>query len=145
MFAGAGDDLRAARDRALLLVGFAGALRRSELVGLRFENVRFTDDGLVVTIPKSKTDQEGEGQTVGIPYGSHPESCPVRALAAWLERSGIPSGYLFPAIGRWGGELEPATSLNAPRTVFRLKSHHPDGWVTLPIRPDSARRYSVRR
>ena len=105
MFAGAPDDLRTARDRALLLVGFAGALRRSELVGLCFEHVRFTDDGLVVTIPKSKTDQEGEGQTVGIPYGSHPESCPVRALAAWVDRSNITYGYLFPVIGRWGGEV----------------------------------------
>ena len=105
MFAGTPDDLPTARDRALLLVGFAGAFRRSEVVGLRFEDVRFTDDGLVVTLPKSKTDQEGEGQTIGIPYGSHPESCPVRALAAWLERSNITYGYLFPAIGRWGGEV----------------------------------------
>ena len=105
MFAGTPDDLRTTRDRALLLVGFAGALRRSELVGLRFDHVRFTDDGLVVTIPKSKTDQEGEGQTVGIPYGSHPERCPVRALAAWLERSNITYGCLFPGIGRWGGEV----------------------------------------
>jgi site-specific recombinase XerD len=105
MFAGAADDLRFARDRALLLVGFAGAFRRSEVVGLRFEDIRFTDDGLVVTLPKSKTDQEGEGQTIGLPYGSHPESCPVRALAAWLERSGITYGCLFPAIGRWGGEV----------------------------------------
>lgn len=105
MFAGGGDDLRGARDRALLLVGFAGAFRRGEVVGLRFEDVRFTENGLVVTIPKSKTDPEGEGQTVGIPYGSHPESCPVRALSTWLERSGITYGCLFPAIGRWGGEV----------------------------------------
>jgi site-specific recombinase XerD len=105
MFLNAGDDLRAQRDRALLLVGFAGALRRSELVGLRCEDIRFTEDGLIATIPKSKTDQEGEGQTVGIPYGTHPESCPVRALQAWLERSNITYGFLFTAIGRWGGEV----------------------------------------
>ena len=105
MFAGAPDDLRAARDRAMLLIGFAGALRRSELVALRFEDVRFTDNGLIITIPQSKTDQEGEGQTIGVPYGSHPESCPVRALALWLERSGIEYGYLFPVIGRWGGAV----------------------------------------
>jgi site-specific recombinase XerD len=98
------EDLRTLRDRALLLVGFAGALRRSELVALRLEDVRFTDDGLVVTIPQSKTDPEGKGQTVGIPYGSHPESCPVRALAAWVERSNLTEGCLFPALGRWGGE-----------------------------------------
>ena len=105
MFANAPEDLRGLRDRALLLAGFAGAFRRSELVQLRYEDVRFTDEGLVVTIPKSKTDQEGAGQTIGIPFGCHPESCPVRALRAWLERSNITCGYLFTAIGRWGGEV----------------------------------------
>jgi integrase len=105
MLAGAPDNLRGARDRALLLVGFAGALRRSELVGLRYEDVRITGEGAVVTIPKSKTDQEMEGQTVGIPYGGHVASCPVRAVTTWLEVSGIRNGYLFPAIGRWGREV----------------------------------------
>lgn len=103
MFAGLPDDLRTARDRAMILVGFAGALRRSELVQLCFENLGWTGDGLIVTIPRSKTDPEGEGQTIGIPYGSHPESCPVRALTAWLERANITGGCLFPAIGRWAG------------------------------------------
>jgi site-specific recombinase XerD len=97
-------DSRAVRDRALLLIGFAGAFRRSEVVRLRFEDVRVTGEGLVVTIPQSKTDPDGEGQTVGIPYGSHPESCPVRALEVWIERAGITEGVLFPALGRWGGE-----------------------------------------
>lgn len=106
MFDGAPEDLRTLRDRALLLIGFAGAFRRSELVGLQYEDVRFTGEGLVASIPQSKTDQEGEGQTVGIPYGSHSESCPVRALAAWLERANITGGYLFTAIGRWGGEAK---------------------------------------
>jgi len=101
----AGGDLRTLRDRALLLIGFAGAFRRSELVALRYEDLKFTDEGLIVTIPRSKTDPEGEGQSVGIPCGSHPESCPVRALALWLERSNITYGPLFPAIGRWGGEV----------------------------------------
>jgi site-specific recombinase XerD len=105
IFRNAADDMYSVRDRALLLVGFAGAFRRSELVELRYEDVRFTDEGLIVTIPKSKTDQEGEGQTVGIPYGSYPESCPVRALRAWLDRSNITYGHLFRAIGRWGGEV----------------------------------------
>lgn len=104
MFEGAPDSLRTTRDRALLLVGFAGAFRRSELVTLRFEDIRFTEAGLVVTIPQSKTDPAGEGQTVGIPYGSHPESCPLRALAAWIESAGITSGCLFPVVGRWGRE-----------------------------------------
>jgi integrase len=105
MFAATPTDLRGLRDRALLLVGFAGAFRRSELVALRYDDIRFTGEGLIVTIPKSKTDPEGEGQTVGIPYGAHPESCPVRALEAWLEQSNITYGFLFPRIGRWGGEV----------------------------------------
>ena len=101
MFVDCPDDLRAVRDRALVLVGFAGAFRRSELVGLRLDQVRFTAEGLVVTIPRSKTDPEGEGQTIGIPYGHRLETCPVRALEVWLKRSGICDGYLFRAIGRW--------------------------------------------
>jgi len=105
MFAGAPDDLRTLRDRALLLLGFAGAFRRSELVALRWEDLRWTAEGLVVMIPRSKTDPDGEGQVVGIPYGAYLESCPVRALEAWLERSKITSGCLFPAIGRWGREV----------------------------------------
>lgn len=104
MLRATGEDLRGARDRALLLVGFAGAMRRSELVELRREDIRFTAEGLVVIIARSKTDPDAEGQVIGIPYGSHPTSCPVRALEAWVEASRIEAGYLFPAIGRWGGE-----------------------------------------
>jgi integrase len=105
MFSDASEDLQSLRNRALLLIGFAGALRRSELVGLEYEDLRFTDDGLVLTIRQSKTDQEREGQTIGIPYGSHPETCPVRALRTWLERSEVDAGFLFRRIGRWGREV----------------------------------------
>jgi integrase len=116
------DDLRATRDRALLLVGFAGAFRRSELVFLRHEDLRFTNEGVVITIPRSKTDPEGEGQTVGIPYGSHTESCPVRALENWLARSNISCGYLFPRIGRWGGEVtgKPISDHQLAKIIKRL-------------------------
>jgi integrase len=90
------------RDRALLLVGFAGAFRRSELVALDFEDVQFTGGGLVILLRKSKTDQDGEGRKVGLPYGSNPETCPVRALRAWIEASAIESGPLFRSITRHG-------------------------------------------
>lgn len=90
------------RDRALLLLGFAGAFRRSELVALDCEDVRFTREGLTVTIRRSKTDQEGEGRKVGIPYGSHPDTCPVRTMEDWLSESGIASGPLFRPINRHG-------------------------------------------
>jgi site-specific recombinase XerD len=79
------------RDRALLLLGFAGAFRRSELVGLDVGDVRETGDGLVVTLRRSKTDQEGQGAEKGIPYGSDRATCPVRAVRAWLAHlAGIP-------------------------------------------------------
>jgi site-specific recombinase XerD len=116
---------RAIRDRALLLVGFAGAFRRSELVHLIYKDVRLTPEGLVVTVRQSKTDQEGEGQTVGIPYGSHPESCPVRALERWLKNAGITEGFLFPAIGRWGRAVStiPLGDHQVARIVKRMARH----------------------
>jgi integrase len=79
-------------DRAILLLGFAGALRRSELVALDVADLAFTTEGLVVTLRHSKTDQEGEGRKVGIPYGSNPVTCPVRAVRAWLDAAGIVEG-----------------------------------------------------
>jgi hypothetical protein len=78
--------------------GLRGEVRR------RSKPIR-SSDGLVLTIRQSKTDQEREGQTIGIPYGSHPETCPVRAVRTWLERSHVGSGFLFRVIGRWGREV----------------------------------------
>ena len=83
------------RDRALVLLGFAGALRRSELVALNVDDVEETDDGLLVTIRRSKTDQEGRGHVLGVPYGSDRGTCPVRAVRAHLAASGISEGPLF--------------------------------------------------
>jgi len=96
-----GDDLAGLRDKALLLVGFAAALRRSELVGLDVEHVRL-NGVLRITIAKSKTDQEGQGITKTLPRLADQELCPVRALRAWLDAAGIASGPVFRAINRWG-------------------------------------------
>jgi integrase len=90
------------RDRALLLIGFSGAFRRSELVALDVSDVAFNREGLVVTIRRSKTDQESAGRKIGIPYGSNPATCPIRSLQDWLERSGIHEGPLFRPINRHG-------------------------------------------
>jgi integrase len=90
------------RDRVLLLIGFCGAFRRSELVALDRDAVEITADGLVITIKRSKTDQEGVGRKVGLPYAAHKETCPVRSLQEWLERSGITGGPLFRPINRHG-------------------------------------------
>lgn len=100
------DSLLGVRDRALLLVGFAGAFRRSELVSLQYDDIRFTSEGLTVQLRRSKTDQEGRGRVVGIPYGSHRETCPVRSLQAWLEAAGITEGPLFRPITRHG-QIQP--------------------------------------
>jgi integrase len=100
MVAALPDSLLGTRDRALLLLGFAGAFRRSELVGLDVADVSRTGDGLVVRLRRSKTDQEGEGRTIGIPYGSRPITCPVRALSSWLEAGGIAAGPLFRPLNR---------------------------------------------
>lgn len=93
------------RDRALLLLGFAGAFRRSELVSLDLADVAFPDDGIVVTLRRSKTDQEGEGRTLGIPYGSNPLTCPVRALRAWIGSASLERGPLFRPLNRHGQVL----------------------------------------
>lgn len=90
------------RDRALLLLGFAGALRRSELVGLDVEDVEFQQAGMVLTIRRSKTDQEGRGQQIAIPYGRRSNTCPVLAVQAWLAGAGIASGPIFRAVNRHG-------------------------------------------
>ncbi len=96
------DNLKGIRDRAILLVGFAGAFRRSELVNLDREDVQFPREGLTITLRRSKTDQEGAGAEIGIPYGSNPDTCPVRALEAWVEASEVDSGPLFRPINRHG-------------------------------------------
>lgn len=90
------------RDRALILLGFAGAFRRSELVGLDAEDCAFGKDGLTVTLRRSKTDQEGQGRRIGIPYGSNPETCPVRVVQSWLELAAITEGPLFRSLTRHG-------------------------------------------
>lgn len=90
------------RDRALLLLGFAGALRRSELVGLRVEDLKETPRGLQLTIRRSKTDQEGAGENVPVVRGG--EFCPVKAVKAWREAAAITTGPLFRRVRR-GAQL----------------------------------------
>lgn len=90
------------RDRALLLIGFSGAFRRSELVSLDIEDVEVRVEGLAITLRGSKTDQDRKGVRVGIPRGKCAETCPVEALNAWVAAAGITSGPLFRSVNRWG-------------------------------------------
>ncbi|WP_249195526.1 site-specific integrase [Gluconobacter cerinus] len=89
------------RDRALLLIGFAGALRRSELVALTTETVRIVATGLKLHIARSKTDPEHRGEEIFLPRGKHRETCPVLALERWLKKAEIMDGPLFRSINRW--------------------------------------------
>jgi integrase len=90
------------RDRALILVGFAGAFQRSELAAIDFAHLSFTKDGLVIDLRRSKTDQEAAGRKVGIPFGKEEITCAVRALRRWLAASGISSGAVFRGVNRHG-------------------------------------------
>lgn len=90
------------RDRALLLVGFAGAFRRAELCALDVGDLEWEPDGVRLVVRQSKTDQEGAGMVKGIPYAPHPEHCPARALRAWLDHADIEAGPVFRPVSRTG-------------------------------------------
>jgi site-specific recombinase XerD len=109
------------RDRALILLGFAGAFRRSELIGLDIEDCAFSKDGLTITLRRSKVDQQGVGRKIGVPYGANPETCPVRVLQGWMEQAGISGGPLFRSINRHG-QLQPGrlSGLDVARVVKKL-------------------------
>jgi site-specific recombinase XerD len=94
------DGLKGLRDRALLLLGFAGAFRRSELIALDVSDLTETEDGLRIVIRKSKTDQEAMGETIAIVRGE--VACPVQALRAWLTAAAITEGPVFRSIRKGG-------------------------------------------
>ena len=86
---------RKAKNKALILIGFAGGFRRSELVAILYEDIDFVIEGVKIFIKRSKTDQSGEGMTKGIPYFSNREYCPVISLKNWIEKSEIKSVKIF--------------------------------------------------
>ncbi len=96
-----GDSLRDHRDRALILLGFAGGFRRSELVALDVADIQAVREGLIVNIRRSKTDQEGAGRRIGIPHG-RTRHCPVKAVEGWLYIAQIEAGPVFRPITRHG-------------------------------------------
>ncbi|MEI9426853.1 site-specific integrase [Mesorhizobium sp. Cs1299R1N3] len=95
------DDIKSIRDRALLLIGFAGGFRRSELVGLDAEDIEHVRKGIVVHLRRSKTDQESVGRKIGIPFG-RTRWCPINALDQWVNRAGIEAGPIFLRVDRHG-------------------------------------------
>lgn len=98
------NSLSSIRDNALLQIGFFGAFRRSELVAIQYENIKWEKEGIEIILPQSKTDQTHEGQFCAIPFGKD-LLCPVTALAKWLEEADIHSGPIFRRIFL-NGELE---------------------------------------
>ncbi|WP_439395170.1 site-specific integrase [Bradyrhizobium sp. PMVTL-01] len=113
-----GDRTKDVRDRALLLVGFSGALRRSELVGLNKEDLEQVRQGMILHLRRSKTDQEAEGQKIGIPHGRG-KWCPVAALNDWVQASAIGQGAVFRPLDRAGRVAEPRLSGDAVAIIIR--------------------------
>ena len=127
------------RDRALILLGFAAALRRSELVGLRCEDVRFEEEGLVLTLRRSKTNQEGRLETIAVAYGSEPTTCPVRALRGWIAAAGRVEGPLFVGLTPQGGLREAALGDRMVAHIVKRRCK------AVGIDPDRVAGHSLRR
>lgn len=110
------------RDRAILLLGYAGALRRSELVGIDREHLKFHADALEILIPRSKGDKESGGQRISIGRGKARETCPVRAVEEWLREAGIKYGPLFRKVTRYGTVEPNRLSAEAVRLILRKRA-----------------------
>ncbi|GIP45063.1 hypothetical protein J45TS6_35220 [Paenibacillus sp. J45TS6] len=113
------DRLLGIRDRALLLLGFAGAFRRSELVGIDVEDIKPVKEGIVISLKTSKTNQEGKKEVVAIPYGVNPDTCPVHATNKWLEAANISEGAVFRSINRHGQVSEKRLSDKAVAIIVK--------------------------
>ena len=132
-----GDSLRDQRDRALLLLGFAGGFRRSELVSLEHDDIETARQGIVVTLRRAKTDQEGVGRKIGISHG-RTRHCPVMAIERWITVVGIESGPLFRPITRHGHLAETSLSGDAVSAILRERIEaagiDPEGYSSHSLR-----------
>jgi integrase len=136
-----GDGLRADRDRCLLTLGFGSGMRASELVALCVSDVSEDEAGLVVLIRRSKTDQEGRGRKVGIVWGQHLESCPVRSFRAWRASAELEGQAQSPLIRSLSpqGKLREAsivrqTVTRVIRRALRLGGLDPQGYSSHSLR-----------
>ena len=120
---------RGHRDRALLLLGWCAAMRRSELANLTWSQVQFVPgQGLVITVRNAKTDTAGEGQQIGVPYQANPELCPVQALRDWqqVSEADTTQGPVFTQIGKNGNNLGLPMSGQAVGNVVAQVAHQAD-------------------
>ena len=113
--------IKGLRDKALLLTGFAGALRRSELVSLQVEDIQFVAEGAIVHLRRSKTDQTGQGRYIAIPY-VRKRICPAKAIQQWLLQSGIKSGVLFRRVTRYGDVLNQGLTAQSVALVVKARA-----------------------
>lgn len=111
--------LAALRDRAIILIGFAGALRRSELVAVRMGHIRRVDEGMILRVPKSKTDQEGKGRLIGIPFGER--ICTIAALVRWLTEARIHNGLVFRRIRKSGTVVDDEKPMTGASVAILVK------------------------
>lgn len=121
MVAGLGDGAKDRRDRALLLLGFAGALRRSELVAIDCDDLAWRREGVVVTLRRGKTDAEGRGRAVAVPCAEG-QTCPVDALERWLAAAEIRAGPVFRAVNRHGQISDRRLSTEAVARIVKSRA-----------------------
>ena len=114
-----GNEMKLLRDRALLLIGYTAAMRRSELALVEYEHITWVKQGIEILIPHSKTDQLGEGIVKRIPYGLRKATCPIQALEAWLEASGIAEAWVFRPVTKSGKVQERPLSDRAIATIVK--------------------------
>lgn len=107
------------RDRALMLIGFAGAFRRSELCSMTVSDLCFSESGLVINLPRSKADQEQSGEKVAIVFGEHKDTCPIRALRKWLKAANVKEGAVFRRVDRHGRVASTGLHRDSIAAIFK--------------------------
>ena len=133
--------LAGTRDRALLLICFAGALRRSELVALDVERLTWSDRGVKLLLEKSKTDKDGKGAEVMIVFGRHEDTCPARALRLWVDVAAITSGPVFRKVNKGGRVEARRLSEDAVRQILLRRAAQAGvrGTLAEPVSPHGLR------
>lgn len=115
-----GSSVRDIRDRALLLVGFAAGFRRSELISLDVEDIVFVRRGIIITLRRSKTDQEGRGRSIAIPLGKT-RHCPVVAMENWLAEALVVAGPIYRPVTKSGLVLDKRISAEAVSNIVKKR------------------------
>jgi len=107
------------RDRALILIGFAGAFRRSELCAMSVSDLCFSASGLVINVPRSKADQEQAGEKVAIVFGEHSDTCPIKALREYLRTANVTEGAVFRGVDRYNNVAATGLHRDSVAAIFK--------------------------